>query len=300
MLLIISSAIGFLDLVLLVILKQHPRFRGAGSLLFPFVPLTLITFLELYGYFLFYRYPGRTFPALLLACEWCIILIAFGWIYLGYRHWSLNGVDTMRWRRVYSIAAFSGLLLIAAALALFRFPTLMLVVHIMVIVMLYAAGIKGVRIIRKTGSLLPASKTAVSIAVLSMLFYPLVAIGEVLGWRFSFLDPSMSFMVQTHPLYVFLVNIPIALFMFRQHRQQDPVSDPGRIQSLLSSREMEVFRLLYRGFRYNEIAEELYLSLATVKTHVQHIYRKLGVSRREELFLKMREAPHEEVPDDPT
>lgn len=41
--------------------------------------------------------------------------------------------------------------------------------------------------------------------------------------------------------------------------------------------------------RYREIADELYVSMPTVKTRVQHIYRKLGVTRREELLLLVRD-----------
>lgn len=49
---------------------------------------------------------------------------------------------------------------------------------------------------------------------------------------------------------------------------------------LLSQREREVLRLIARGRSAPEIARELHLGLATVKTHLLHIYDKLGVSER--------------------
>jgi two-component system nitrate/nitrite response regulator NarL len=52
---------------------------------------------------------------------------------------------------------------------------------------------------------------------------------------------------------------------------------PGR---LLSEREMEVLRLTADGCSAPEIGRQLYLSAATVKTHLQRIYEKLGVTDR--------------------
>lgn len=48
----------------------------------------------------------------------------------------------------------------------------------------------------------------------------------------------------------------------------------------LSEREREVVRLLADGHSNRSIAESLYLSEATVKTHLVRIYRKLGADNR--------------------
>jgi DNA-binding NarL/FixJ family response regulator len=47
-----------------------------------------------------------------------------------------------------------------------------------------------------------------------------------------------------------------------------------------SEREMEVLRLVARGRTNREIAAELFVSEATVKTHLLHLYEKLGVNDR--------------------
>ncbi len=48
---------------------------------------------------------------------------------------------------------------------------------------------------------------------------------------------------------------------------------------VLSAREREVLALVARGRSNRVIAEELFVSEATVKTHLVHVYEKLGVER---------------------
>ncbi len=52
----------------------------------------------------------------------------------------------------------------------------------------------------------------------------------------------------------------------------------------LSERENEVLNLLSKGRSYASIADDLYLSVNTIKTHVRNIYEKLQVSSKEELM----------------
>ena len=53
---------------------------------------------------------------------------------------------------------------------------------------------------------------------------------------------------------------------------------------LLSNRELEVFRLIGRGYGTRRIAEELYLSIRTVETYRKHIKDKLNLKNGEELL----------------
>ncbi|MBE2319550.1 response regulator transcription factor [Solirubrobacter sp. CPCC 204708] len=48
----------------------------------------------------------------------------------------------------------------------------------------------------------------------------------------------------------------------------------------LSPRELEVLRLIARGATNKEAAKQLFISEATVKTHLLHLYAKLGVNDR--------------------
>ncbi|AYF86428.1 helix-turn-helix transcriptional regulator [Pseudomonas sp. DY-1] len=59
--------------------------------------------------------------------------------------------------------------------------------------------------------------------------------------------------------------------------------------SLLSRRELEVLRLIVRGHSNQQIAESLFISLHTVKTHAQRINFKLGVERRTQAIARAKE-----------
>jgi DNA-binding NarL/FixJ family response regulator len=61
-------------------------------------------------------------------------------------------------------------------------------------------------------------------------------------------------------------------------RLMERVRNPDR--ELLSDREMEVLRLVASGSTNRDIAEALFVSEATVKTHLIHIFSKLGVNDR--------------------
>jgi DNA-binding NarL/FixJ family response regulator len=67
----------------------------------------------------------------------------------------------------------------------------------------------------------------------------------------------------------------------------------------LTRREMDVLRALAAGLDNNAIAERLYLTTATVRTHVGEILRKLGVeSRLQAALLAVRHGEGEGDPDD--
>jgi DNA-binding NarL/FixJ family response regulator len=64
---------------------------------------------------------------------------------------------------------------------------------------------------------------------------------------------------------------------------------PDLLPHSLTERELEVLRLLARGQTNQQIAKNLVISTLTVKTHVQHILGKLGVSDRTQAAVRATE-----------
>lgn len=66
-------------------------------------------------------------------------------------------------------------------------------------------------------------------------------------------------------------------------RLREDASQQDDVLSVLTPREREVFELASRGLRNAEIAEELFLSEKTIKTHLRNIYGKLDLSSKADL-----------------
>jgi two-component system, NarL family, response regulator LiaR len=70
-------------------------------------------------------------------------------------------------------------------------------------------------------------------------------------------------------------------------RNEDFVPDTSLVSQLeLSKRELEILSLLAEGYSNQEIAEKLFVSLSTVKTHNQNLFGKLDVKRRTQAVEK--------------
>lgn len=82
-----------------------------------------------------------------------------------------------------------------------------------------------------------------------------------------------------------------------RHRDSPPnTADPFQIrcdtlvrEGKLSPRETEVFGYLARGHSHAYVAQTLTVSENTIRTHVRNIYRKLGISSKEELLKTINE-----------
>jgi DNA-binding CsgD family transcriptional regulator len=67
------------------------------------------------------------------------------------------------------------------------------------------------------------------------------------------------------------------------------VGTPALHDDLLTGRELEVLRHIGQGRSNQEIADTLFVSLNTIKTHTNNIYGKLGVRRRTQALEKARQ-----------
>jgi LuxR family transcriptional regulator, maltose regulon positive regulatory protein len=66
-------------------------------------------------------------------------------------------------------------------------------------------------------------------------------------------------------------------------------SEPSHACEQLSARELAVLKLIAQGCSNQEISDQLFISLHTVKTHASHINSKLGVERRTQAVARAKE-----------
>ena len=72
-------------------------------------------------------------------------------------------------------------------------------------------------------------------------------------------------------------------------RNEEFVLNAGLVAQLeLSKREMEILGLLSLGHSNQEIADKLFISVSTVKSHIQNLFEKLEVKRRIQAIEKAK------------
>jgi LuxR family maltose regulon positive regulatory protein len=132
-----------------------------------------------------------------------------------------------------------------------------------------------------------------------------LALGEREGYVRTFVDfgPPMRDLLQTLSLQPSAVgqtylNRLLAAFgdvtMDERLRTKPPASSlvprpSSFLVEPLTDRELQILRLLSARRSYREIAEELYLSLNTIKWYAKNIYGKLGVHQRDQAASRARE-----------
>lgn len=98
--------------------------------------------------------------------------------------------------------------------------------------------------------------------------------GDFTKDEIQFLQKSHAFVEQS---YCMLGELPVA-----------PSLDAVQQHWGLSAREGDVVELLAQGASNGDIARSLFISVPTVKSHLQHIYRKSNVRSRTELVTRLR------------
>ncbi len=82
------------------------------------------------------------------------------------------------------------------------------------------------------------------------------------------------------------ILIKLILLQFSKKKNDNSKNQTSTEDSfaVLSPREKEVARLAARGYSNAQIAEELFISVETVKRHMATIFEKLGIESRRELL----------------
>ncbi|MEI9921005.1 MAG: LuxR C-terminal-related transcriptional regulator [Bacteroidota bacterium] len=122
----------------------------------------------------------------------------------------------------------------------------------------------------------------------------LIFLLKQLQYRYLMRDLSIEFYMGLLAVVFTTVGIWAGLRLTRKKIVTVPVSnftfDPSRIEKLgISKREHEVLELMAHGLTNQEIADKLFVSVNTIKTHSANLFTKLDVKRRTQAVQKGKE-----------
>jgi DNA-binding CsgD family transcriptional regulator len=123
-----------------------------------------------------------------------------------------------------------------------------------------------------------------------------------LQWKFLIVDNSIEIYVGLIAVFFTILGIWVATQLVKPKIQtvvvekEVPVAQPDEftvneteLKKLnLSSREYEVLQLLGKGYSNADIANNLFLSVSTVKTHVSNLFLKMDVRSRTQTIEKAK------------
>lgn len=105
------------------------------------------------------------------------------------------------------------------------------------------------------------------------------------------LDTSLKMLYVGHIIFVFgafiLINKKKVVQLYLKKNQPavarefvHGTQNISEVLATLTNREMEVLEFLAKGYTDKNLADQLFVSVATIKTHKQRIYKKLGIHNR--------------------
>lgn len=114
--------------------------------------------------------------------------------------------------------------------------------------------------------------------------------------EYSFMVKSMSqeLYISVIALFFTAIGIWTGLRWVQRKNTPEPIEEKKDLAEVstrlgISKREMEVLLGMAEGLSNKQIAERLFLSESTIKTHCSNLFSKLGVSRRTQAVLKAKE-----------
>lgn len=87
-----------------------------------------------------------------------------------------------------------------------------------------------------------------------------------------------------------LAGLEIALYNFHQKTTSRDLNIINqRLSDPLSSREMDVLKLIFDGMTNQQMADQLFVSVNTIKTHLSRLFAKLNAGSRTEAIARARD-----------
>jgi NarL family two-component system response regulator LiaR len=124
----------------------------------------------------------------------------------------------------------------------------------------------------------------------------LIFLLKFLEYRLFVRDLSLEFYIGIIALFCTAIGVWAGLRLTRPKKVLVAVSSDNfklnealLAQTGISKREYEVLELMAQGLSNQEIAEKLFVSLNTVKTHTSNLFVKLDAKRRTQAIQKAKE-----------
>lgn len=132
-----------------------------------------------------------------------------------------------------------------------------------------------------------------TIFLYGLILAALVTILKVLEYRFLIRDLSAEIYAGLVALVFTTLGVWLGLKLIKPKKQPVdlpfPETDKITIKDYgLSDRESEVLQLMAQGLSNQQIADKLFVSLPTIKSHSTNIYSKLGVNKRTQAVHKLQ------------
>jgi len=102
----------------------------------------------------------------------------------------------------------------------------------------------------------------------------------------GFLYSSIPYALYGIFLIVYFLRLPVSMPVNHEEPSGEFLTQYG-----ITEREREIILKVMQGKSNEEIARELFISLATVKTHLHNIYKKVGIDSRYDLLARVRTGP---------
>lgn len=149
-------------------------------------------------------------------------------------------------------------------------------------------------------SIITVSKDLKHIILYALILAILVFLLKWLQWKFLIVDNAIDIYVGLIAVFFTALGIWVATQLVGNKvqiiKREPHVAQPNEfkidtreLEKLnLTSREYEVLQLLTKGYSNAAIAESLFLSVSTIKTHVSNLLTKLGVKSRTQAIEKSK------------
>ena len=103
---------------------------------------------------------------------------------------------------------------------------------------------------------------------------------DIKQYNVNFTDNSSNIIIISLSS-VLLLSLILNFYLIQKKKVK---SSKINYKEILSTQEQNVFELMQKGLSNKEIAEQLFVSISTIKSHINNIYAKLKISSRKDIY----------------